>query len=149
MRFVTVSERILLTLWVGGLWSIGYMAIPTLFNVLDDHKLAGDLAGEMFHIISYIGFVCGTLLLVSTVSRAGKIWQFWVIVTMLVLAGCSEFLLQPIMHELKLVGLVEGSEQLTSFRRYHGISQVLYLVNSLMGLALIVFGLNRHGDIAL
>lgn len=149
MRFVTVSERILLTLWVGGLWSIGYMAIPTLFNVLDDHILAGSLASEMFHAISYIGLVCGILLLVSTISRAGRVWQFWVIVVMLLLVAISEFVLQPMMHELKLIGLIEGSEQLTTFRRYHGLSQVLYLVNSLMGLALIVFGIHRHGDIAI
>lgn len=149
MRFITVSERILLTLWVGGLWSIGYMAVPTLFNVLNDHTLAGNLAGEMFHAINYIGLVCGVLLLVSTISRAGRIWQFWVIAVMLLLVVCSEFVLQPMMHELKLIGLVDGSEQLTTFRRYHGLSQVLYLVNSLMGLALIVFGLNRHGDIAI
>ena len=69
MYFFMVGERILLTLWVGGLWAIGYIAAPTLFAMLDDRKLAGALAGQMFHIISYIGLVCGTLLFISLLYK--------------------------------------------------------------------------------
>ena len=38
---------IVITLWVGALWAIGYMAAPTLFHVLDDRALAGKLAANV------------------------------------------------------------------------------------------------------
>lgn len=146
MRLINVSERILLTLWVGGLWSIGYLAVPTLFATLDDRRLAGSLAGELFHIMNYVGLVCGILLLIGVVVRTGRSWQFWIIITMIVLVSCSEFLIQPMMYEIKLLGQVEGSPDAMAFKRLHGVSAVIYLVTSLMGLSLVVFGLHRKDD---
>ncbi len=52
MRFNTVSQRILLTFWVGGLWAIGYVAVPVLFNMISDRYLAGGIAGRLFSIMS-------------------------------------------------------------------------------------------------
>jgi len=57
------GERILLTLWVGGLWAIGYIVAPALFANLEDRALAGTLAGVMFNIIAWVGLACGSLLL--------------------------------------------------------------------------------------
>ena len=48
---------IAVTLWVGGLWAIGYLAAPVLFSALSDKMLAGMLAGRMFSLIEYIGGV--------------------------------------------------------------------------------------------
>ncbi|NOX26610.1 MAG: DUF4149 domain-containing protein, partial [Gammaproteobacteria bacterium] len=43
-----LGERILLTLWVGGTWTVGYIVAPVLFKFLEaDRQLAGALAGEM------------------------------------------------------------------------------------------------------
>ncbi|HEY9151095.1 MAG TPA: DUF4149 domain-containing protein, partial [Gammaproteobacteria bacterium] len=58
---IPVGERILLTLWVGGLWAIGFIAAPILFAVLEDRTLAGTLAGEMFRALAWLGLVCGSL----------------------------------------------------------------------------------------
>ena len=63
------GDRILLTLWVGSLWAIGYIAAPTLFATLEDRALAGTLAGAMFEIVAYIGMVCAALLLLSNQLR--------------------------------------------------------------------------------
>ena len=95
IRFITVSERILLTLWVGGLWIIGYMAVPTLFSFLDDRKLAGSIAGEMFHFMNYIGLVCGIALFISVVFRSRRSWQVWIIFAMLTLVSVGAYILQP------------------------------------------------------
>ena len=78
MTYLAFAQRILLTAWVGGLWAIGYIAAPTLFATLDDRAMAGMLAGEMFHIINWLGLVCGISLLIITVKRYGRVWQFWV-----------------------------------------------------------------------
>ena len=146
LRFVTVSERILLTLWVGGLWIIGYMAVPTLFRFLEDRKLAGNLAGEMFHLMNYIGLVCGILLLIIVLIRNRNSWQLWIIISMLAIVSCAAYILQPMMSELKMLGIALGSPEEASFKSLHIVSAILYLLTSLMGLALVVFGLQRRPD---
>jgi len=143
MNFITTGERILITLWVGGLWSIGYIAAPTLFAMLDDRRLAGELAGQMFHIINYLGLTCGGVLVIGLLWRKLTRWQLWVIILMLVIVGCSEFLIQPMMQHLKASGLVEGSQQARDFGRLHGVAATLYMINSLLGLVLAVFGMPR------
>lgn len=144
MRVVSISERILLTLWVGSLWAIGYLAVPVLFNMLDDRQLAGELAGRMFAIVNIVGLVCGGLLLIGALYRAGKRWQrawrVWALLTMLVLVGVGFFVLQPMMQDLKAQGLIQGSVQAAEFGRLHGLSSILYLVTSLLGLGLVIAG---------
>jgi len=147
MNFSLVGERILLTLWVGALWAIGYIAAPTLFAVLADKQLAGKLAGEMFHIVSYIGLVSGVFLLASVLKRMGLQWRAWVLIAMLVLVVTGEFVLQPMMESLKLQGLVEGSDAKKQFGMLHGIASSLYLLESLLGLALVTVGLSTPSKI--
>ncbi|MCB1733844.1 MAG: DUF4149 domain-containing protein [Gammaproteobacteria bacterium] len=133
------AEQILLTLWVGGLWVIGYVVAPVLFATLEDRMLAGMLAGRMFAAIAYIGLFAGTVLLVAEWFRAdGARRARWaVLFVMLLLVAIGEFVLQPKMAALKAAGLpreLAGSD----FAMLHGIASVLYLINSLLGLALVV-----------
>jgi hypothetical protein len=135
------GERILLTLWVGGLWSIGYLAVPILFASLDDRIMAGMLAGKMFTALSYLGLFCGGLLLVKalfTTSRPFASWTVRLLLVMLLIVAVGEFWIQPIMAELKVGGLVEGSEKAARFGKLHGVASSLYLINSLCGLALLL-----------
>lgn len=141
MKYFLVGERILLTVWVGGLWAIGYIAAPVLFSMLDDKALAGNLAGQMFHIISYVGLICGTLLLASVFQRNRFQWQVWLLLLMLILVASSEFILQPMMAELKAQGLLEGSPIKKQFGILHGVASTIYLAVSLCGLSLVMFGL--------
>ena len=140
-----IAERILLTLWVGGMWAIGYIVAPTLFATLDDRALAGMLAGRMFTIMSYIGLVCGTGLLLSQLMYPlfAKIrqWRIWLIVAMLLITVIGEFILQPQMAVLKAAGIAEGSEAAKQFASLHGVASILFLANSLAGLVLVIFGL--------
>ncbi|KAF0193303.1 MAG: hypothetical protein FD165_406 [Gammaproteobacteria bacterium] len=139
-----VGEQLLLTLWVGSQWAIGYIAVPVLFHSLDNRALAGNVAGEMFTVVYLIGLVAGPLLLASLWFRAGPVlreWRFWVIAAMVVLVAIGMFVVQPMMQDLKTQGeLVKGSELAARFGRLHGVSSAMYLVTSLLGLALVVFG---------
>jgi hypothetical protein len=143
----TAGERLLLTVWVGGLWIVGYLVAPTLFAMLDDRQLAGALAGRLFHIISYVGLLAGGLLLLSNLIDAGaawaRAWRVWVLAAMLLLVGVGAFVLQPLMAELKAQGLLEGGAQALAFKRLHGVSAILYLLTSLLGLALVAAGPRR------
>lgn len=141
------GERILLTLWVGGLWIIGYLAVPILFASLDDRMLAGQLAGKMFTSLSYIGLFSGGLLLAGALYRTAKPWNDWkvrLLVVMLLIVAVGEFAIQPMMAELKVGGLVEGTEKWASFGKLHGLASSLYLINSLLGLVLILLGVRRQ-----
>lgn len=135
-----IGERILVTLWVGALWAIGYLALPTLFASLHDRMLAGMLAGKMFTAVSYIGLVCGGLLLLGEGTRRGRAVlrspRAWLLVGMLLLVAIGLFWLQPLMVALKAHGLAAGTPQAAAFARLHGISATLYLLNSIGGLLL-------------
>ena len=133
-------DRLLSTLWIGSLWAIGYLAVPILFYAFDDRAVAGMLAGKMFTLVSYIGLGCGALLLMLTLKSPPSVWSArrrWLLVMMLGLVIVGEFVLQPMMAELKMEGLVAGSEQAASFARLHGIASILYLINSLAGAVLV------------
>ncbi|MCG6969976.1 MAG: DUF4149 domain-containing protein [Gammaproteobacteria bacterium] len=143
MSFLSAIERVLTTAWVGGLWAIGYIAAPTLFAVLDERKLAGQLAGEMFHIINWLGLICGALLLLIVLKRYGRVWQLWVVLVMLVFVANNEFVLQPMMAELKIQGLVDGSAAKSRFGILHGLSSAAYMLISILGLALVGLGFNK------
>lgn len=137
---MSAIERLLSTLWVGALWSIGYLAVPILFTSLDDRIIAGLLAGKMFTLVSFLGLGCGSLLVLLTFKRqpsTRRTQRLWLLVIMLGLVMVGEFLLQPMMAELKGQGLVEGSEQAAGFAWLHGIASLLYLINSLAGVILI------------
>ena len=55
-------ERVLLTLWVGGLWVTGLVVVPVLFRNYE-RMVAGDIAGRLFAAMSWLGMLCGALLL--------------------------------------------------------------------------------------
>ena len=137
----SVGERILLTLWVGSLWTAGYIVAPVLFNSLD-RSTAGDVAGQLFTIVSYIGLLVISLLLLVNVLQDGLriLWQWRnrILLLMLLLVVIGQFVLQPMMAELKAAGL-EGSNA-KQFATLHGVASILYMVNSLMGLALVAWG---------
>lgn len=135
------SERVLLSLWVGGLWTVGYLAVPILFATLDDRMLAGMLAGKMFTAMSFIGLGAGTALLLMALSASARPlsqWRVRLLLLMLVLVAVGEFVLQPMMAGLKAGGLLEGSEAASRFAMLHGVASILYLLNSLSGLALLI-----------
>ncbi len=143
MKSLFIGEQIALTLWVGGMWIIGYVVAPLLFRSLDDRMLAGNLAGQLFAIMSYLGLVCALLLLSGQLASLGgealRAWRFWLLLAMLAVLLVGQFVLQPMMAELKAAGL--DGENATRFGRLHGVASVLFLFNSLAGLALVVAGL--------
>lgn len=135
---ILIGERILLTLWVGALWAIGFIAAPILFAVLDDRNLAGTLAGEMFRAVAYLGMLCGTLLLLFHFLQDRPRWRLWVLLLMLLLVAAGQFILAPMVADMRAAGLSATPD----FGRLHGIASSLYLVTSLAGLALVAFGRN-------
>ncbi len=144
-RFLSAGENILLTLWVGGLWITGYLVVPALFASLDNRMLAGDLAGSVFSLMSWVGLACGGLLIAGVLlherSQSFTTWRLWVLAAMLSIVAIGLFVLQPQMQALKAQGIASGSVQAIAFGRLHGISSTLFLVNSILGLLLVGVGM--------
>ena len=90
-------------------------------------------------------------MLLGWILRDGRVavrdWRIWLLCAMLLITLVGEFGLAPRMQELKQVAgaaLLPGSEVYRQFSRLHGLSSVLFLANSLMGLALVMApSLNR------
>ena len=145
--FADALYTIALTLWVGGLWAVGYLVAPTIFSTLADRQMAGMLAGKLFSMIGWVGLFCAAYLLLSMLLRLGgaalKRGVFWLVVVMLLLTAISQFGLQPWIAQLKAEALpreVMESVVRDRFATWHGISSILYLVQSLLGLLLVVGG---------
>ena len=58
-----------ITLWVGGMWAIGYIVAPVLFNSLGDRQLAGVVAGKLFALIGWIGLGSAAYLMLFLIVR--------------------------------------------------------------------------------
>lgn len=134
------GERILLTLWVGCLWSVGYLVAPTLFVELEGQRaLAGALAGRMFTLTAYLGLVCGAALWLMEWARGAgrrRQWRLVLLALMLALVAVGEFVLQPAMAALKSAS--PAATQAAEFGRLHGLASTLFLLVSVAGLALVV-----------
>lgn len=136
---------IAVTLWAGGLLAIGYLAAPVLFSQLADRSVAGTVAGAMFSAIAWVGLACGTYLVLYLMF--GKGWRavqsgvFWIVLLMLALTVAGHFGVQPILAQLKADALprqVMESALRDRFSTWHGVSSALYLVQSLLGIALVI-----------
>lgn len=143
-----VGERLLLTIWVGGMWAVGFLAVPTLFRGLPDNRaLAGELAGQMFTAISVVGLLATAVLLVMAVlANSGNVWRnvrVWLVAVAFVLVALFFFVVRPVMHDLRAGGVVPGTPQAEEFGRLHKISSGLYGLTSLIGLVLVVTGVRR------
>lgn len=145
-RFSEALYLLAITLWAGGLWAIGYIAAPVLFTSLGDRQLAGMVAGKLFALISWVGLCCAAYLAVFTLARSGSRFfrnpVFWLVLAMGLLTMASQFGIQPLMAQMKANALpreVMESVSRDRFATWHGISSILYLLQSLLGLWLVVW----------
>ncbi len=143
-RFWDGLAGVLLVLWIGGMWAIGYVAAPVLFASLEDKQLAGNLAGRLFELGAWIGLAAASYLLLYRLIRDGgsamKTLFFWVVALMLVLTAASHFGIVPIMQSLKDQAMplaVMQSVFADRFARWHGVSSIVYLIQSALGLLLV------------
>jgi hypothetical protein len=138
-------QSIAVTLWVGGLWVVGFIVAPLLFSRLDDRVLAGALAGRFFTVVAWIGIACAVYLLAFRVARFGAVCLrqgfFWAVLGMLLLALAGEFGVRALMDGLVTQALpkqVMESVFRDRFVTWHGVASVLYIIQGLLGLVLVV-----------
>lgn len=127
---VSRLASLLIAFWAGSLWTICGLVAPTLFAVLDDRQLAGQLAARFFHAETWIGVAIGALLMAA--NLAGKLplpGRMLVLVT----AGfplASHLILGPLMDQARAAG------DMARFGLLHGVAGACFLVACVSALAL-------------
>ena len=136
---------IFITIWVGALWAIGYLAAPTLFSTLSDKQLAGMVAGRLFTLVAYVGMASAAYLLLQRLTRVGmsalRQPYFWIVLVMLLLTLAGHFGIQSVIAGIKAQALpadVMHSVFADRFRTWHGVASIAYLLQSLLGVVLVL-----------
>jgi hypothetical protein len=145
MVFSARARLLVATFWVGSIWTIGYVVAPTLFASLSDKALAGTLAGNLFRIEAWISVCCGLILVMLARKASDDVdsrkRDFWLVVGMLLCTLIGYFALQPFMAALRAAagpGGVMASDAKAQFGILHGVSSLIYLIQSLLGVILIL-----------
>lgn len=136
---------VVVTLWVGTLWTVGLLVAPTLFHYLSDRVLAGSIAARLFNYTALIGMACGAYLLLFRLIRFGgqalRQAFFWVSLAMLCLTLIGQFGVQPIMEALRAQAWPQQIAQTVlreRFATWHGVASVLYIIDCALGLVLVL-----------
>lgn len=160
------------TLWVGSLWTVGYLVAPTLFATLADRVLAGTIAGSVFRVEAWLSLACAAAMLVlfrmpasrwrhgravgpmtasaigqatgaatgQAVAPAARWSPTRLVIAMALCTLIGYFGLQPFMAAIREAGA--GRELAGDARLYfgmlHGAASVIYLLQSLLGVMLIL-----------
>jgi hypothetical protein len=134
------AYAVLLAVWAGSLWTVGWVA-PVLFANLE-RVAAGNIAGQLFALVAWIGMVCGVLLIVlrALVLPGGRDWALWALVAMLVLTAASHFGITAILADLRAQVAplsISDSPLRGRFGMWHGVSSTLYLIVAALALVLV------------
>lgn len=128
------------TFWIGGLWVVGFVAYE-LFKMIPEAQLAGNIAGQLFKMIAYVGMVSSIYLLIQRVYQYGtnalKQGFFWFILLMLILILVSHLGINPLLEKFKLEAMpkdVMESVFADRFSTWHGISSIAYLLECFLGI---------------
>ena len=139
---------LLVTVWAGSLWAIGYIVAPILFASVENKVLAGTIAGNLFQAEAWLSLACGLFLVflcnstVCNFSLKERRLISLLIVGMLTCTLIGYFVLHPYMVDLRaLMHGVVGPDLIvvkSKFGLLHGLSSMLYLLESLLAVALIL-----------
>jgi hypothetical protein len=139
------ARLLLAALWAGSVWAVSYLAAPSAFAVLDSTQ-AGNVVGMMLTRSAWLAIALAVLLALSTARSSDldgrrRRWLYGVVGGMLACSLIVYLGLQPMMAAIRAAAGpagVRASPQWGMFAALHGVSQVLYLVESILGAVLVV-----------
>jgi len=143
--FLRLARTLLITLWAGSLWAVGYLAAPLLFATLPDRTLAGTIAGSLFRAEAWLSLACGILLLAifrSDTTLQGRTICTRIVIVMLVCVVVGYFGLQPFMAEIRAAAAQAGGVMDDAMRMrfgvLHGVASIIYLLQSVAAIVLVL-----------
>ena len=121
------------------MWVVGIVAYE-LFKLIPEAQLAGNIAGQLFQMMAYVGMVASIFLLIQRVYQFGtnalKQGFFWLILLMLVLILISHLGINPLLQKFKLEAMPKDAMESVfadRFATWHGISSIAYLLECFLG----------------
>ena len=143
--FLRLARTLLITLWAGSLWTVGYLAAPLLFATLPDRTLAGTIAGSLFRAEAWLSLACGILLLAifrSDTTLQSRTICTRIVIGMLICVVVGYFGLQPFMAEIRAAAAQAGGVMDDAMRMrfgvLHGVASVIYLLQSVAAIVLVL-----------
>ncbi len=143
--FLRLARTLLVTLWAGSLWTVGYLAAPLLFATLPDRTLAGTIAGSLFRAEAWLSLACGILLLAifrSDTTLQSRAICTRIVIGMLICVAVGYFGLQPFMAEIRVAAAQAGGVMDDAMRMrfgvLHGAASVIYLLQSVAAIVLVL-----------
>lgn len=118
--------------WMGSLWTICAVVATGLFAFLDDRHLAGTIAGQFFHIATWLGLAFAILLAVL-LQVAGQI-------TRPLMGWIALGAAPPLANEIGLLPVMEAARvagNMGLFGSLHLVSVVLFAIAGIATLVLV------------
>jgi hypothetical protein len=142
---VANARLLLAALWAGSVWGVSYLAAPSAFAVLDSTQ-AGSVVGVMLTREAWLSIALSVLLALLTMRSSDldarrRHWLYGCMAGMLACSLAVYLGLQPVMAAIREAAGpagVRASPQWGTFAALHGVSQLLYLVESVLGALLVI-----------
>ena len=130
-----------LMIWAVTTWITGYVFAPLMFAQWSKIE-AGLITGELLRMTYLISLLCAIVLLIDyRVCYAGQLLHhksLWFTLIALFIVVIQYAVITPKMQTLKAT-MLNNPADMSAFMQMHGVSQVLYLITSLL-LAVLVWG---------
>jgi Domain of unknown function (DUF4149) len=158
MLALRYAALLALVVWVGGLFALGAIAAPAIFDVVaarqipDGRLVAGAIFGEILRRFHHVAYICGVVLTLSLTARAVLgprprrfALRAGLALAMLAAAAYSGLVVSPQIERLQTItgvapsSLPEGDPRRVEFGRLHGTSSGVQLVPLLGGLLLLFY----------
>jgi hypothetical protein len=144
-RMLLNLRLLLAALWAGSVWAVSYLAAPSAFAVLDSTQ-AGSVVATMLTREAWLAVALAVLLWLlvwrsDDLDSKRRRWLNWTVFGMLACSLAVYLGLQPLMAAIREAAGpagVRASPQWGTFMALHGVSQLLYLVESVLGVVLVV-----------
>ena len=143
-RLYTVMARfstLALMFWAAVTWTTGYIFAPMIFAKWPKIE-AGLITGELLRTTYQISLICAMVLLIDYRIRFRQkllhTKSLWLMLVAVFIVVIQFAVITPKMQLLKATMLNNAADS-SQFMQLHGVSQVLYLITSLI-LAVLVWG---------
>jgi len=156
LQFLDVLQYLVLTVWVGAMFSFAALFAPVLFRLSETRAQAGRVAGETLSRIDSVGLVAAGIMLVITALQAiDTEWQaidllrFFASALMLGLVLVSAMHLRQRLQGIRaqmsapIDDLSETDPMRVEHTRFHRIARLVFSVNMLFGTLLLVLSALR------
>ncbi len=132
--------KIALMFWAIVTWATGYVFAPVMFAKFDKIQ-AGLNTGELLHATYVLSLLCALVLLIDFRVRFKQhllhLTDLWLTLGALFIVIVQYVGISPKMTTLKQTMLSNPADA-SAFMQWHGVSQVLYLITSVL-LAVLVW----------